>query len=517
MSSTALATRPDSGLTGALRRLDGRGTLGDVVSATGLSMAEAETALKQLLETHRGHLEVSDSGELVYQFDPAVMVRGKEGFLTRLKRRSWSLFKAGFKVWTATMLVVYFVVFVGLAIAALTANRDNRGGFGRGRGGISDLLFWHWMFGGRRWRRGGLYYGHRHAKRLPKEAQPPFYKKVFAFLFGPDEPKPTQLQKDRSLVKLIRARSGVLTSTELVEHTGLPLPEADEEMGRLTGAYGGEPIVSDKGEIVYAFPELMTSAHSKVAVREPNPAWLRLEYPKELTGNDKKSDTLIAAMNGFNLLAGLSAPALIFPRLGIGGPLAVLGLVAVPTVFSSLFFGIPLFRRWGLKRENKKRMKRNVRKLLIGLVYKRSVGAVRWISADDATKHVTARLKGFDTSPKHITKELEKLASEFNADVDVDEAGEVRYRFPDVRESFVEGELVRRQLQLENKELGEIVYDTADTSVEGSEKDLAAFDRELASAQIDLSKYLPSPDKVGFEEDFALVDDDEPPSARRSA
>ena len=509
MTTIALAERQGD-LVSALRRQGGRVTLGDVVAATGLPRDEAESALKSLLETHQGHLEVSDSGELLYRFDPKLMVRGAESFLTRLKRASWSAFQVGFKVWTAAMLVVYFVVFAALLIAALTANRDSRGGWGRGRGALGDFLFWHWMFGGRGWRRGGLYYGHRHAKRLPKDAQPPFYKKVFAFLFGPDEPKPTQLQKDRSTVRLIRARNGVLTTAELVEHTGLPLPEAEEEMGRLTGAYAGEPLVSPKGEVVYAFPELMTSAHGKVTAREPNPAWLRLEYPKELTGNDRKSDTIIAMMNGFNLLMGVTAPAFLFPRLGLGGPLAFLGLVAIPTVFSSLFFGIPLLRRWGLKRENKRRALRNVRRLLVGLVYKRSIGAVRWISTADAERHVARGLKGFEATPKQIRKALEELAAEFDADVEVDDRGTTRYRFPAIRASFVEGELTRRQLKLEEGDLGEIVYSTADTSAEATERDLASFDRELAAAEVDLGRYLPSPDKVGYEEDFALVANEEP-------
>jgi len=132
--------------------------------------------------------------------------------------------------------------------------------------------------GGRGWSRGSLYYGHSHARRLPKDARPPFYKKVFAFIFGPEEPRPTQLQKDRTVVQLIQARKGVLASSELIEHTGLLIDDADEEMGRLTGAYRGDPRVSDAGEVVYAFPELMKSAHGKVRAREPKPAWMRLEY-----------------------------------------------------------------------------------------------------------------------------------------------------------------------------------------------------------------------------------------------
>lgn len=508
MSSVALAER-STDLVGALRRLGGKATVGDVVSATGIPRDDAEAGLKALLETHEGHLEVADSGELLYRFDPRLMVRGRESLVTRLRRGAWSAFKVGFKVWTAAMLVVYFVVFAVLLIAALTANRDNRGGWGRGRLGVGDLIFWHWMFGGRGWRRGGLYYGHRHAKRLPKDARPPFYKKVFAYLFGPDEPQPSQLQKDRSTLRLIRARNGILTTPELVEHTALPLPTAEEEMARLTGAYGGEPHVSDRGELVYGFPEVMTSAHGRVSAREPNPAWLRLEYPKALTGNDAKSDTIITLLNGFNLVAGATAPWFIFPRLGIGGPLAMLGLVIVPTVFSSLFFGIPLVRKLALRRENKRRMERNVRRLLIGLVYKRSVGAVKWVSTEDAGKHVARRLEGFEASPRQIRKALEQLAAEFDADVEVDDRGVTRYRFPAVRRSFVEAELMRRRLQLEASDPGEIVYSTADSPKEESARDLAAFDRELAAAEVDLTRYLPTPDRAGYEEDFAVVADDD--------
>ena len=329
MSSITQATtfEPDPSLTAALRRLRGRATLGDVVSATGMPEHEAETALKGLLETFRGHLEVSDSGDLLYQFDPKLIARDREPFGVRFRRVAWSAFKTAFKVWTAVMLVVYFVVFVVLIIAAMAANRDDRG-FGGRRGGLGlgDFFLLHWLLGGRGWNRGSLYYGHQHARRLPKDARPPFYKKVFAFVFGPEDPRPSQVQKDRSVLRLIRARKGVLTTAELVEHAALPLDGAQEEMGRLTGAYGGDPRVSDGGEVVYAFPGLMKSAHGRVRATEPNPAWMRLEYPKKLTGNSGGSNFGIGAMNGFNLVAGSVI------GLGAGVETAVVG--PVPPIHS---------------------------------------------------------------------------------------------------------------------------------------------------------------------------------------
>lgn len=516
MSNTTNATAlaPDPTLTAALRRLRGRATLGDVVSATGMSEDAAESALKSLLETCRGHLEVSDSGDLLYQFDPKLIARNREAFLTRFRRAAWSAFKTGFKVWTAVMLVVYFIVFVVLVIAALTANRDGRGSFGRRGGGFSlgDVFILHWLMGGRGWNRGSLYYGHRHARRLPKDAQPPFYKKVFAFIFGPEEPRPSQQQKDRSTLRLIRARKGVLTTSELVEHTALPVEDAREEMGRLTGAYGGDPRVSDVGEVVYAFPGLMKSAHGKVRATEPNPAWMRLEYPKKLTGNAGGTNFGIGAMNGFNLVAGsvfglMPAAQASAMELGMSSPLVFFGLGVVPVTFSSLFFAIPLLRSFALRYENRSRLRRNVRRLLLGLICGRSVGAVRWVSVGDAIKHVTGRLKDQEVSGGLVLKELENLAAEFDAEVEAEDDG-FRYRFPAVRETFVEAELMRRQLKLQDQKLGPIVYATSDSGIEASQRDLDAFDRELARAEVDLSRYLPSPGGVGYEEDFEVVMDE---------
>ena len=512
MPDTAIAG-PGPTLTAVLRRLGGRATLGDVISATGLPDHEAETALKSLLETHRGHLEVSDAGDLLYRFDPKLIARDREPFGVRFRRAAWSAFKTGFKVWTAVMLVVYFVVFVALIIALMFANRDDRGGgFGGRRGGgfgLGDFLLLHWLMGGRGWSRGSLYYGHRHASRLSKEAQPPFYKKVFAFIFGPEEPRPTRVQKDRSVLRLIRARKGVLTSAELVEHAGLALADADEEMGRLTGAYGGDPRVSERGVVVYAFPGLMKSAHGRVRAKEPNPAWLRLEYPRKLTGNAASANWGIGALNGFNLAAAFVLG--LGPAVGTTtveavpvGPLWLWGLGVVPATFSTMFFGIPLLRSLGLGRENRRRLRRNIRRLLIGLVYARSVGTVRWIPVGEAIAHVQKRLEGWKVAPADVLRELEKLAAEFDAAVEADDAG-FRYRFPAVRETFVEAELMRRRLRLQDQKLGRIVYATSDTGGEASRRDRDAFDRELARAEVDVSRYLPSPGRVGYEEDFEVV------------
>ena len=491
--------------------------MGDVVADCGLTGDDVRSGLKVLLESHQGHLAVSDSGELLYEFDEKLIVRGTEPVLARVKRAAADVFTKGFKATIVIVLVVYFLVFVALVIAALLANRnsDSRGGGvlggrrGRGHSHFSFGNFWLWYYiWTPRWRLGRPYYGHRWEGSLAKEDRPPFYKKVFAFVFGPDKPNPTQSQLDRSTIRLIRARKGVITTAELVEHTALTFPEAEDEMGRLLGAYDGEAAVSPDGELVYAFPGLMLSAHGTKA-REPNPAWLRLEHKQELTGNTAGSNAVVAGMNGFTLVAAATAPWFIFPRLGIGGPAALVGLVLIPLVFSVVFYGVPFLRMWGVTRENKRRDTQNIRRVLLGLVYSRSLDGERDVGTEEAYEHVVTRLKSQVVRRADVDAAIHLLAAELDAEVAIDDAGDTRYRFGALRQQFTASETVRRKLKLENRTLGEILFSTSDSAIEAGERELALFDRGLAEGEADFDRYLPALDKIGFEDDYELVAFDE--------
>jgi hypothetical protein len=507
-----LSVEQRSAVLASLRRLAGRGTVGDVAADAGLATEDVRTSLKALLESHRGHLAVSDSGELLYEFDPRLIERGTEPWLHRAKSAVAKVLRGGFKAWIVVMLVSYFIVFVVLVIAALFANkggRDSRGGGwggGRRHGGfhMPNFFFWYWIWGPR-WRIGRPYYGHKWERTLAKDDKVPFYKKVFAFVFGPDRPTPTQSQLDRRTIRLIRSKSGVLTTAELVEHTALTFPDAESEMGRLLGAYGGEAVVSPDGELVYAFPELMTSAHEPKRARTPNPAWLRLEPPLELTGNTSGANAAVAGMNAFTLIASATSPWFIFPRLGIGGTAALIGLVWVPVVFSAVFFSIPLVRALGVRLENRRRVARNVRRVLLGLVYKHALGDGRPVTAPDAHAYVASKLKDQGAEAREVEAALHRLAAELDADVTVDEAGVARFGFPALRDAFLAGDAVRRKLELEKRTLGEIIYSTSDTASESDARDAKLFDRALAGGHVDVERHLPALDRVAYEDDFEVV------------
>ena len=510
--TSLVATGDQADILASLRRLKGTATVGDVVTDSGLPADTVRAGLKSLLESHQGHLAVTDSGELVYDFDARMIERGTEPLLARVWSKARQVVQGAFKAWIVIMLVVYFVVFVALVIAALFASQrgnDSRGGWGGGgrRGGGSigfDPIFWYWIWGPR-WRIGRPYYGHRWERTLPKDDRVPFYKKVFAFVFGPDRPKPTRKQLDRSTLRLIRARSGVLTTAELVEHTGSTFPEAEDEMGRLLGAYDGEAAVSPDGELVYAFPEVMTSTRRSASTRAPNPAWRRLEPALELTGNTAGSNAIVAGMNAFTLIASATAPWFIFPRLGIGGPAAFWALVVVPVVFSVLFFTGPLVRMAGVRIENRRRARRNVRRVLVGHVYDRALRG-RPISLDEAHRHVVDRLPDTKvTRDGDVAPLLDELVAALDGDVSIADDGAVYYRLSSIREQYAAGDAVRRFLKLEQRQLGDIVYATSDTTEEAADRDLELFDRALLEQPGELDAYLPALDRVDIEEPYELI------------
>jgi len=524
----------------ALRRSKGRVTIGDVVSATGLPRASVESTLKSLLESRRGHLEVGEGGTLVYRFAPNLLQRDAEPLLQRLARQGWAAFREAFKVWIVVMLVVYFVVFVLLLLAALVAGQSREGGRSRGRGfglgrrhGSGMPGFWFWYFFWRPgWGWGRPYYGHRWERRYGPsrgEEKVPFIKRVFAFVFGPDTPRPTQLQKDRSVIRLIRARQGALTATELVQHTGLPLHEADEEMARLMSAYEGDVRVTPRGTLVYIFPELMVSAQGRVSETEPDPAWRRLEPSESLTGNEGKVNALIAGMNGFNLLAALSAPWFIFPRLGLGGPLAWIGLVWVPIVFSALFFAVPLLRWFSVNRRNHRRRERNLRRVLLGQAFEAALAGsdARWISGKGISAKAKAllsrssergRVRSGVNEEAHLQtdtgwdpgfeKQLQRLVAEFDGEVEERDDGVAEYRFPEILRALQESEVVRRHLRLGDQQVGEIVYASDESREEADRREVEAFEREM-ERQREMDRYLQDPNRLAYMDEFELVTFDE--------
>lgn len=492
----------------ALKALNGKATVGDVSAATGLDFDRAETALKEVLASYNGHVAVGEAGDLLYSFDPKLIRRDHVPVLVRAGQAARALLATAFKVWIMLMLVVYFVLFLVLGLALIAGVSIQGGGRGgRPRGGSARVPFsifdWFWA---PRWGVRRPYYGRRHEER--RDLRIPFYKKIFAFAFGPDDPQLTDEDRDQEVLQLVRARRGVATVPELVELNGLRLHEADQEMGRVVGRFGGDPRVSPKGELLFAFPDLMLSAHGPVVEDEPVPTWRKLERPKELTGNRKSTDGVIGALNGFNLIMAASSPYWLMPRLGLVGAGADFVLFQMPLVFSTLFFAIPATRYIALARENTARWTRNVRRAVIGHVYRATLERDAPVTVESALSEAKKYLKKRTPERRDVEEALHDLASEFDATVEAEVDGTMSFAFPSIRESFLAAAEARNVMRLEDRSLGDIVYASDDTPIEASERDMRNFERELKG-------YVAPPRRVRHLDDYEVAEFDRMLAAAR--
>jgi hypothetical protein len=429
----------------ALKGQGGQLTKADAVAKSGLPVPVAEEALGGLLKEFRSHLAATESGELIYQFDPSFArrdaVRLRER-MAKLGNALWRGFSFLFKISIVTTLVVYFVAFVVMLIAVLFARRSSDD---RDSGGDMDFawpLFWMWGWSPSS--DGGLY-RRRRQRRLPDK---PLYKKVFEFVFGPPKPPVDPLADEKEVLAHIRHKNGRIAAVDLVMLMGWDFARAEEEATRLLVNYGGEPEVTEGGVVVYVFKDIRKTAEqggqAEPMVRR---AWERMEARPPLTGNRTGTNVAISLFNGFNLLA----PLWIVPAFEAGLAAPIPGqdflLHDYPLAFSSLLFAVPL-GRWLVERAREPgRRKRNARRRLLQAVLAQQGRAA---SVDElAPEPATAQA---------LSQSLVALGG----DVVTDDNGQIRYAFPRISEELAEIEKVREQTSGRERDPGAIVFSSRD-------------------------------------------------------
>jgi hypothetical protein len=355
----------------ALRGRGAKLTRADAIAASGLPDDEAGRALTTLLKQYRSHLSATESGELLYEFDPTFTPRDALTWRQRgaaLGRQLWKGFRFLFKVAIVATLVGYFALFVAMMVAMIVARNssdrdDDRGGFG-----FEGLLwFWGWDT-----RPGGYGYGRPQGRFSERKARVPFYKRVFAFVFGPPTPAVDPLEDEKRIVAYIRSEQGRIAAVDLVRLMGWSFPRAEEEATRLMIDYGGDPEVTDDGVIVYAFKELRKTAGGAGDAAALGWASERLEATPPLTGNEAETNALIGLFNGFNLLAPFWIVPAFEARVHVSLASWQFLFRDFPLAFSAVFFAIPAGRWLKARLEAARRRTRNDRRRLLGRIFTRA-------------------------------------------------------------------------------------------------------------------------------------------------
>ncbi|AFG38859.1 hypothetical protein [Spirochaeta africana] len=462
----------ESRLVQAFRKRGREATVADLIAATGLPRLQIEETLPQVVRDYRGHLRVTESGEILYHFPHGVHHRERSPraraarLLRRIGRGAAAVGKLVFKLWIMLMLVGYFVLFVALVIAALMASlaasaKSEGRSRGRSIGGtymmtrLIQQVFWLWMFSGRR--RG---YGYRGAaigsgiggsrtrsNGLDWSASrsegdgPPLHQSVFAFVFGSDDPaREWETRERQAFVELVQTHKGVVTLDELRAMSGRSLDEAHDLMNRMLLEYDGEPDVTEQGSLIYRFPELLRTAEPSDRrggrIDRLLPAMPTVPFNDNSPGLNRWIGVLNgvnlgfgAYFTGFGLAGGLpeegfglfySIVVVLFSEIAANPlGLVLIGLGVVPLVFSLLFYLIPVLRWRIVSQRNTRIARRNARQdVLQGLMAAATTGTA------EVDPHAIVRGTEDRDEIRLRLEVLNEIAAELQADIEAEEAPE---------------------------------------------------------------------------------------------
>jgi hypothetical protein len=468
-----------------LAALRGRGTeftIADAAAKSGLPLQDAERGMHALVRDYRGHLRVTEAGDLLFRFPLGFDKPWEQRTRAQrtLRRVGAALAATGrfiVRAWVAIVLVGYTALFVAVLIALFFArssdSRSSNRSFGSGLSylvlrGLADAFFWtfHPL--------SPFSAAGRVGASVPRSARKDegrFYERVNRFFFGPpDEPVEPQAMEKKLLAE-IRAQKGRIGLADVMRVTGLPRSDSDVLMASLMVDYDGDVEVSEQGGITYRFAELRRTAEVGGGERPP-PVWAKKLSQKPLTGSSFGANLVIVLLNGFNLVMSWWAlgVGLTLEKLGLllsrvpmeelppGGTAVALGIV--PLVFSLALFALPItryllrgFEARRIARENGRRAL--LREVLTGV---RSRGV-----QGETLQRAYEEAAGRPLAEGELTREIVALGG----DVDLASDGSggsggdgVRYRFPDLELEARALDAEREAASEEEARLGPVVFTT---------------------------------------------------------
>lgn len=452
-------------------------TIADASVESGLALRDVESGLTYLTHEYRGHLRVTEDGDLLYVFPhgfekPWEPKKTWDAVVRALAGAGRFLIRAWLLVAMVTYALVFVALFVGLAVAGRSSD-DRHGGLSVALAAImravADALFWTlhpWSplyvadrFDGHRW------------QNVRREPEVPFYEKVNRFVFGPPPPAVDPHAMRARVLEEIRAKKGRIGLADVMRITGLPRHEADPLMARLMLDHDGTVEVGEQGGIVYRFEALRRTA-GRPPVRA-RPAWLEPKTVPPLTGNSIGANVAIALLNLFNLLASTWAFAsgltlsnlafLLFSRPARGEAPIVLpddgvpiALGLVPMIFSAAIFAMPAIRALLRTRKEREVARENARLAILREVLARAPR--KEPVPDEALRQAYRIAAGEEPSSKEITRRVVELGG----DVDTGPNGEVRYRFVDLEAEAEALEEERQRADDAEARVGRVVFASDD-------------------------------------------------------
>jgi hypothetical protein len=410
---------PNPQLMTAVEQLGYRVTCGDVVAHSGIHLEQARSGLLSLANQTGGHLQVTETGEVIYVLAPdfrQVLLRQNvrlqvEAWLNRFGAVGFYLIKISFGILLISSITVVYLTILAITLAAIFS--DNGGGdCGDGNCvlGICD-------FGSSSPKSSTLATTTNNSNLTPireKTERKPinFLEAVFSVLFGDGDPNADLEQRRwRYIGNLIHRQQGVAIAEQIapfLDDLGVGSDrEYENYMLPVLTKFNGIPEVSPTGQLVYHFPDLQTTIKDDPTNFTRMPQCLRERKWKFTKATPEQLNWSIALFAANLVGIGVLAILLRGSAIGFAG-----GLLTVLALYGIGLITIPACRYlWVQYRDRQVRQRNHFRHQQVNLLQQNhDVPAKLDYAQQFAKQHlITDRDIIYTTEEDALDQEFKKL------------------------------------------------------------------------------------------------------------
>ncbi|HAC64673.1 MAG TPA: hypothetical protein DCF68_14350 [Cyanothece sp. UBA12306] len=367
----------------SVEQLGYRVTVGDVASQAGLELNLAQRGLLALAADAGGHLQVADSGDIVYLFPP--------NFRTILRNKYWKIRLK--EIWEKVWRVIFYLIRISFGVILIASiilmmitiamiiisvnssregNNDSRGSREGSVGGLrlfflpnfSDLF---WIFYPN--------YDYNRYQDQPvqnnqKKAQKSeldFLEAIFSFLFGDGNPNyDLEERRWQEIGAVIRNNSGAVIAQQIAPYLDNITQYNQENEDYILPAlskFNGYPEVSPQGEIIYYFPELQVTVQNQT--KRSVGSYLK-ENLYRFTHASSGQIMLAIGLGSLNFILALVLGSLLKePEVvnQIGGLVVFVdSIYGILLTYAIAFLATPLIRYFWIQYKNNKIESRNLQR-----------------------------------------------------------------------------------------------------------------------------------------------------------
>jgi hypothetical protein len=366
---------PNPQLMTAVEELGYRVTCGDVVTHTGIHLELARSGLLTLTSETGGHLQVTDTGEVVYVLAPDFRQVLQRKYV-RLQFKAWFdriwligfyLIKISFGILLISSISVVYLAILAITLAAIFGTEGGADCCDCGDSCVLDIFNW----GGNSSTTTTIPIATESTPTIRPKTQRKrlnFLEAVFSVLFGDGNPNADLEQRRWNYIgNLIHRQQGVAIGEQIAPYLDDLGQGFDREyenyMLPVLTKFNGIPEVSPTGQLVYHFPDLQATLKDAPGKFTRTPQSLRerkWKFSKATPTQTRWSIVLFAAnLVGIGILGAM-----------IGGSSGVVsGAMTILALYGSGLVIIPACRYFWVKYqaqqvENRNRFRHQQVKLL---------------------------------------------------------------------------------------------------------------------------------------------------------